>query len=60
MLIYLQTKKAKVRRMAQEQSLSWDEGTLDQGLKIIIIKHMFKPEEFEAGKVVLVFLLGKA
>lgn len=45
----LQTKKAKIVRMAQEQALSWDEGVLQDGLKIVVLKYMFKPQDFSGG-----------
>lgn len=45
--------QAKVRKMAQQAALSWEEAGMEsgnQGLRIVVLKHMFSPEDFKAGK----------
>ncbi|KAF1327043.1 Rna-binding protein, partial [Globisporangium splendens] len=41
--------RAKVKKIEQEKALSWNEGGDDDknGLRIVVIKHMFTPEEIE-------------
>ncbi|GAB9475479.1 Rna-binding protein [Globisporangium polare] len=41
--------RAKVKKFEQEKALSWNEGADDErnGLRIVVIKHMFTPEEIE-------------
>ncbi|OQR83166.1 hypothetical protein ACHHYP_15015 [Achlya hypogyna] len=45
--------KAKVKKYQMEQALSWGAADEDEGLRIVVLKHMFQPEEFddpEAGQ----------
>ncbi|TYZ63806.1 hypothetical protein PybrP1_007338 [[Pythium] brassicae (nom. inval.)] len=41
--------RAKVKKFEQEKALSWNEGENDDrnGLRIVVIKHMFTPDEIE-------------
>jgi HIV Tat-specific factor 1 len=41
--------RAKVKRIEQEKALSWNEGEDGDrsGLRIVVIKHLFTPEEIE-------------
>lgn len=42
--------QAKMRAKAQEQLLSWNEGVDEDSPKIVVVHHMFDPEEFQRAR----------